>query len=241
MNFQGLALRHDMKVAFWMLLGLVTASSLWVWASPDSLGQPKKTYSEEEYIEYILDKIGWPPASANSSSAFVDGEVYVPIKNFFTMRGENTFGIFSSGGRFNGFHTGVDVEVSPADLDRDVPVHSIYKGTVVSVEQSGGYGGVVTIKHKFGDSQYIATYGHLRLSDIKVSRGERVGSGELIGYLGANYSTETDGERKHLHFGINMSGYQSILGYVDTREELLKVWLDPTLFLKQLRAKEIPN
>ena len=220
-------------------MGLLVASSLWIWIDSD-VAKPKKNLTEEEYIEETMKKLGYPDAALASGGIAVDGAIYVPLKGFFARQTENPFGVFRDS-KFNGYHSGVDAEISPGDMDKDVPVYSIYTGTVASVENASGYGGVVTIWHRLGDSQVLGIYGHLRLRDIKVSRGQKVKSGEIIGYLGANYSSETDGERKHLHFGINKSGKKSILGYVDTLEELKNNWFDPAKFLRGVGAKEVPT
>ena len=222
-----------------MLLGLLIASSLWIWIDSDA-AKPKKNLTEEEYIEETLKRLGYPDGDSSGGGLSVDGAIYVPIKGFFARQTENPFGVFRTG-RFNGYHSGVDVEISPSDMDKDVPVYSIYTGTVASVGNVSGYGGVATIWHRLGDSQVLGVYGHLRLRDIKISRGQKVKSGEIIGYLGANYSSEPDGERKHLHFGINKSGEKSVLGYVDTKEDLKDNWLDPAKFLRGVGAKEVSN
>ena len=221
-----------------MLLGLVTASSLWIWVDSDA-AKPKKKLTEEEYIEETLKKLGYPEqASAGFDSTLSERAVYIPMKGFFARQTINPYGVYRNG-RFNGYHSGVDVEVSSSDLEKDIPIYSIYEGTAASVENATGYGGVVTIKHKFGDAQLIAIYGQRRLKDIKVTRGQKVKPGELIGYLGASFSIETDGERKHLHFGLNKSGQRNILGYVSTKEELNEDWIDPTKFLRGVGAKEV--
>ena len=181
-------------------VALVTGS---VWAN---YSDSKKTtnLSEEDFIEKTMKDLGYP-SYANASSAFrtIDGEIYLPIKNFYKNQTVNPFGVYRNG-RFVGYHSGVDIEIEPEDLDKDVPVYAMYTGEVIKVGEVGGYGGVVAIKHNFeGNNDLTSVYGHLRLRDIKVSEGQKITSGYLIGYLGAAYSSETAGERKHLHFGFN--------------------------------------
>ena len=114
----------------------------------------------------------------------------------------------------------------------------MYTGEVIKVGEVGGYGGVVAIKHNFeGNNDLTSVYGHLRLRDIKVSEGQKITSGYLIGYLGAAYSSETAGERKHLHFGFNKNSDLDIKGYVDNLEELSN-WLSPKVFMEQANAQE---
>lgn len=53
--------------------------------------------------------------------------------------------------------------------------------------------------------------------------------GEQIGVLGEGGTTETDGERKHLHFAVLKGESVDLRGYVSTKEELAK-WENPTWF-----------
>src|SRR3989344_4113099 len=116
------------------------------WAVFRSDGIKSKNLSEEDYIDQTLNKLGWP-AQAGSSSVFkpVSGQTYLPVRNFYKNQSLNLFGTYNTG-KFTGFHTGVDIEVSPADLYAEVPVYSFYDGTVRKVEWASGYGGVVTIE-----------------------------------------------------------------------------------------------
>ncbi len=194
--------------------------------------------SEEEYINQTLNKLGWP-AQAGGGNVFkpVSGQIYLPVRNFYKNQSLNLFGTYNTG-KFVGFHTGVDVEVIPADLYADVPVYSFYDGVVRKVEWASGYGGVVTIEHDLGQINLIGLYGHLRPKDIAVKAGDRVTSGAVIGYLGNGYTAETDGERKHLHFGLYKSSVVDIRGYVSDKKEL-NAWLDPTRLMRDLSAKEV--
>jgi len=51
-----------------------------------------------------------------------------------------------------------------------------------------------------------------------------------LGNLGTGFSSETDGERKHLHLAIHKGSSVNILGYVQTKA-LLFDWLDPAKYL----------
>ncbi|MBI4175286.1 hypothetical protein HY523_01570, partial [Candidatus Berkelbacteria bacterium] len=62
--------------------------------------------------------------------------------------------------------------------------------------------------------------------------GTQVQMGQPIGILGDDGTPETDGERKHLHFGIRADDAINIRGYVVTEDELA-AWQDPLeLFTK---------
>ncbi|OHA53787.1 MAG: hypothetical protein A2991_00885 [Candidatus Terrybacteria bacterium RIFCSPLOWO2_01_FULL_58_14] len=61
------------------------------------------------------------------------------------------------------------------------------------------------------------------------SQGGIVAAGERIGVLGAGDTSETDGERKHLHFAILKDGAVDLRGYVQNQSEL-SLWYDPFTF-----------
>lgn len=201
----------------------------------------KKTanLSEEQFIEKTLKDLGFPPyANANPIFQPVAGEIYLPIKNFYKNQTVNPFGVYRTG-RFVGYHTGVDIEIDPADLEKDVPVYAISSGEVIVAEEASGYGGVVAIRHSFeGNKNVIGIYGHLRLRDIKATSGQKITSGYLIGYLGAAYTSETGVERKHLHFGLYKDSNVNIKGYADTKAELAE-WFDPNDFMRQAGIKVV--
>lgn len=198
-----------------------------------------KDLSEEAYIESRLNDLGYPPyVYAGGVFKPVPGGVYLPINNFYTHQTVNPYGIYRNG-RFLGYHSGVDVEVDPEDMARKVPVYSIFEGEVKAVESANGYGGVVAVKHFLGETELTGIYGHLRLWDANVKTGQKIPAGYLIGYLGADYSGETDGERKHLHFGLSRKKEVDIRGYVEGLRELKEDWINPSEFLRQLNAQEV--
>lgn len=125
--------------------------------------------------------------------------------------------------KFTGYHTGVDVEYT--DIDTDVPVYAIADGTVLLARWASGYGGVIAIQHTINGQPVIAIYGHVNPSQLpKV--GAKVTKGQQIGILGKGYSNETDGERKHLHFGLVKGTTVNLLGYVPNKSQL-SAWIDP--------------
>jgi len=166
--------------------------------------------------------------SSNPSPSISQSELLKPIADFDARITKKFFGSYItpesspvSPEKFSGYHTGVDVEYD--DVEGDVPVVAITSGEVVTSKFATGYGGVVVIKHLINDKPLFAIYGHLR-PDTLPEIDTEVSRGDTIGYLGTGYSSETDGERRHLHFGISLTN--SILGYV-TRQSDLSNWLDP--------------
>jgi hypothetical protein len=97
-----------------------------------------------------------------------------------------------------GSHPGIDFGGPPFPMDGK-PVVSICQGTVVYVDYgwNNGCGYMVSIQH---DSGYKSDYCHL--SAINVYYGQVVGSGEVIGAVGATGNAQG----AHLHFQFWRNG-----------------------------------
>ncbi len=156
--------------------------------------------------------------------------IIAPVAEFQQRITKKPFGIFITPKsspvqpeRFTGYHTGVDVEYG--DVQGDVIVSAIADGTVVLSKRATGYGGVIAIEHTISDKRIIAIYGHLDPKSLPTV-GTSVKMGNKIGILGDGETQETDGERKHLHFGLSISLGVDIRGYVQQKEELAG-WLNP--------------
>jgi len=132
--------------------------------------------------------------------------------------------------RFQGYHTGTDFEIFPEELNQGVIVQAVCTGNLIKKNEVNGYGGVAVQACKFNEEPITVVYGHLKLSSINVGPGEEIGSGEIIGSLGADKSVETGGERKHLHLGIHKGSKVNLLGYVGSEPELSS-WVDPCLYV----------
>ena len=128
--------------------------------------------------------------------------------------------------RFSGYHTGVDVEFT--DSKDEIAVRAVTDGTVLHSGTASGYGGVLAIQHAINDQPIVAVYGHLDPKTLK-PKGSTVKSGEQIAVLGDDQSTETDGERKHLHLAFVKGSTFSLKGYVQTQSEL-QAWIDPLTY-----------
>lgn len=105
------------------------------------------------------------------------------------------------------FHSGIDLSAQPG-----TSVQSIGEGEVVLAQEQGSYGNLVIINHSSGMQ---SRYAHLE--DIKVSAGEKVNKGDLVGTVGS--TGEPTLKKPHLHFEIRSS---SSLGWVakDPKEYL---------------------
>jgi murein DD-endopeptidase MepM/ murein hydrolase activator NlpD len=125
--------------------------------------------------------------------------------------------------KFTGYHTAVDVEYQ--DISANVPVYALSEGKIVLARTASGYGGILMLEFELNGNKHTAIYGHLRPSSLpKVE--DKVVKGQQIGLLGTGYSVETDGERRHLHFGILSDNRLDLKGYVKNKSEL-SGWIDP--------------
>ncbi len=167
----------------------------------------------------------------NINSVIANNNLAFPIDQFRARITKKPFGIYITPQnspvqpeRFTGYHTGTDIEYQ--DVTTDVPVYAIADGKIVLSETASGYGGVFVLDFKFPDgSEHTAIYGHIRPSSLPKS-GARVTKNQQLAVLGTGYSAETDGERRHLHFGIRADHSINILGYVQTKAAL-SGWIDP--------------
>lgn len=153
-----------------------------------------------------------------------------PIAEFKQRITKKPFGIYITPAtspvqpeRFTGYHTGVDAEYE--DKTADVPVYAIADGKVVLSKTASGYGGVFMIEIQLNGAPHTVLYGHIRPSSLpKV--GQQIKKGEQLAILGTGNSSETDGERKHLHFAILSDDRIDLKGYVQNQSELPR-WVDP--------------
>jgi hypothetical protein len=132
---------------------------------------------------------------------------------------------------FSGYHAGVDFETTAEEQNIDVPIFAICTGPLALKKYVSGYGGVAAQQCKIDKIDVTVIYGHLKLSSITPKIDGIINAGEQIAVLGKGYSSETDGERKHLHLGIHKGTNINILGYVQKQEDL-KDWIDSLTLLK---------
>jgi murein DD-endopeptidase MepM/ murein hydrolase activator NlpD len=128
--------------------------------------------------------------------------------------------------KFSGYHTGTDFEIFPEELNADVPINAICDGKIVLKKYASGYGGLLVESCSLDNDPITIVYGHLKLASIQKKIGDSLSKGDKIGILGKAYSTETSGERKHLHLSIHKVSAIDIRGYVQKQSELSS-WIDP--------------
>jgi murein DD-endopeptidase MepM/ murein hydrolase activator NlpD len=176
-------------------------------------------------IYTMLPKREQTTVTINTESSAVDtpaptntNKIIYPIDEFRERITKKPFGIYITPEnspvnpeKFSGYHTAIDVEYE--DVDTEVPVYSVCDGEIVLARFVSGYGGAVVLKC----GQNFVMYGHLDPNNLTKSKS--VKPGEIIGQLGKGNSLETDGERKHLHFGIHKNKLD-LRGYVKEKSEL---------------------
>lgn len=153
-----------------------------------------------------------------------------PVDEFKTRITKKIFGTFVTPQsspvqpeRFTGYHTAVDVEFT--DTTNDIPVFAIADGGIVLSQTTNGYGGVFVMQFNYNGEIYTAIYGHIRPSTLPAINTQ-VKKGQQIAVLGSGGTSETDGERHHLHFGIHKGSSIDIKGYVQNKDDL-GAWVDP--------------
>ncbi|MCR4325661.1 MAG: peptidoglycan DD-metalloendopeptidase family protein [Patescibacteria group bacterium] len=159
-------------------------------------------------LQYVVDPSQITPASK--------GVLRWPLEK---IRVTQYFGNtpFANSGAYNGKgHNGIDLAASIG-----TPVYAALTGTVIGTDntdavrsskgQCYSFGKWVMIRHNNGLS---TMYSHL--SQINVSEGQRIGTGELIGYAGdTGYATGP-----HLHFGVYVSSATKIIPLGDATKSV---------------------
>lgn len=122
--------------------------------------------------------------------------------------------------RFNGYHTALDIEILPEELNEPVTVYAVCPGKIVSVDVAEGYGGVIIQTCTLNDQEVTILYGHIDPDSYKILQGQDIAAGAPLGNLGADKTPESGGTRKHLHLGIHKGSEIELRGYVQTQAEL---------------------
>ncbi|EKE19336.1 MAG: hypothetical protein ACD_9C00048G0003, partial [uncultured bacterium] len=161
-----------------------------------------------------------------------------PLENAKLRITKKPFGIFItkqnspvSPERFAGYHTAVDLETTPDEQNIDVLVRALCDGKLLLVRNASGYGGVAVQSCALDGQDVTIVYGHIKLASMNAKVGDTLKAGDSLANLGKGYSSETDGERKHLHLGIHKGQSVNILGYVQNKNQLSD-WLDPEKYLQ---------
>jgi len=174
------------------------------------------------------------PKKASSKQ---NSTINMPLENALSRITKKPFGIKISPEnspiqpeKFSGYHTGADFEIKAEEKNKDIQVKTICSGELIFRKSVNGYGGVGIQKCEIQEQPVTVIYGHLDLESIE-NEGVFLTKEKKLGILGEGFSSETDGERKHLHLGIHKGSEINFLGYVEN-PKLLENWIDPVSIIK---------
>ena len=118
------------------------------------------------------------------------------------------------GPRWGRMHNGIDIKAVY------VPAYAIADGKVKTAKfKRGACGGTIVIAY---DNGYRSSYCHM--SEINVSKGQRVTQGQVVGITGGKTGSHGAGNSQgaHLHFGLKFKGrWVDPLKYLDTANIVL--------------------
>lgn len=178
-------------IIIYLFTAAVFITGLWRFSENEKVYVLENDYDRLSNIAAIVDDIYYLE-SANCFSATVFAESVLPL-NYGTVTSD--FGYrndpFGSESKID-LHSGMDIAV-----EMETEVFSVFSGIVVSSEYDDIGGNYIKIDHENGFESY---YGHL--SELKVSEGENVSAGQVIGLSGD--SGKVTGP--HLHFGLYYNG-----------------------------------
>jgi murein DD-endopeptidase MepM/ murein hydrolase activator NlpD len=121
------------------------------------------------------------------------------------LRSPIEFSRVSSGFSKSRFHPILNKWRSHKGVDYAAPMGTKVKvtcdGTVEFVGRQGGYGNVVMVSHQ---GRYTTVYGHLSRFAGGLRKGQHVGQGQIVGYVGMTGLTSGP----HLHYEFKLNGVQ---------------------------------
>lgn len=184
---------------------------------------PEPIYKDvQKAFEHERDEVSDPDEPTET----METSVVLPIDHYAAFRVKKAFGEYIDD-RFRGYHVADDIE--PADPVATTPVYAMAEGTIDQIGTVSGYGGFIRIEHIVERQTISAIYGHLDVSASAIKKGDAVSKGQQIAILGTDQSPETDGERKHLHFGLFHGTEDRVNGYAQTATEV-NDWINPHIF-----------
>ncbi len=167
-------------------------------------------YLAEEKLRQAINPNSIPGAKKGILAWPTQGTITQTYGCIISSFARNSYPACNEGHGNGGFHNGIDI-----DADTGEAITAALDGTISGVGNMAryAYGKWITIKHANG---LTTLYGHLSVQ--KVSIGQKVKTGDLIGYGGSTgYSTGS-----HLHFTVyatntfyvepNRYGYPTPLG-----------------------------
>lgn len=183
-----------------------------------------------------------------SKTVFAD-TWYFPMDKYYERQTVKAFGDFIDDNfykgkealfpynRFYGYHAAVDLETMANEKKPDTPVYAVYSGTITYIGTLEGYGGVIL--EKLDSQNSTVLYGHVRIASTPFKVGDHITSADkpvFLVDLGNEFSQETSGERKHLHFAIHKGIDLYFHGHEPSLAVLNAQWYNPNDYLKKKGA-----
>ena len=158
----------------------------------------KEIYDAEEKLRQAINPGSLPGAHKGLFAWPIANAVTQPYGCIVSSFARKSYPACNEGKGNGGFHNGVDI-----DADLGDPIKAPLDGTVSGTGNLGkyAYGKWITINHNNG---LTTLYGHLSVQLVSV--GQKVKTGQIIGYAGSTgYSTGA-----HLHFTVYATNTFSI-------------------------------
>lgn len=158
----------------------------------------KEIAATEAKLRALIDQnsiTGGKGAFISPTKGFAVTQTYGCIISSFARK---SYPACTENKKSGGYHNGLDLDGNTGDA-----IYAVRDGVVSGVGNLGkySYGKWITIKH---DNGLTTLYGHLSAQSVKV--GQKVTSGQIIGYMGSTgYSTGS-----HLHFTVYATNTFSI-------------------------------
>ena len=166
----------------WVLVGLEGDAPI---VTPPGIGTPPTTIPEPQpKIEPTVVE------ESEESPACLDLSHPAPGRSVTSEFGYRTHPITGSEGTF---HDGIDLGTPMGD-----PIRAACDGIVWFAGSNDGYGNYVAIKHGQNSQGLTLSTGYAHLSQINVSKGQRVNRGQIIGLAGSTGLSNGP----HLHFQV---------------------------------------
>ena len=129
-------------------------------------------------------------------------------------------------------HVGMDIggpEGTPIHAFTDGVVHSFGEET-----DAGGYGPVIISRHQFEGRELYVLHGHLSRESIqKISKGDKISKGQIIGNMGSKQVN--GGWEPHVHIQISFDEPEGFdmpgVVRIEDREDALNKYPDPRLII----------
>lgn len=135
-----------------------------------------------------------PDSLAGIARDLRDRNLTLPVEGVDRDRLHDSFDDPRSQGRV---HRAIDI-MAP----RGSPVFAVEDGTVARLDDSQAGGGIVVYQYD-PDRTYVYYYAHLEKWADGLEEGDRVGRGQVLGYVGTTGNAPPDAP--HLHFAITLA------------------------------------